>query len=118
MLMINRVLGTTLAAGALLLVGLTPASAQAATRQQSAPATAKDFYATGWAFYSQARALNNALTTGYGAANAAGYPTSECTTIHQWLWPTVAAGQPVRWNAEVEIECTAPAAAGTTGHLS
>ncbi|MFI9275765.1 hypothetical protein ACIGXM_34450 [Kitasatospora sp. NPDC052896] len=117
MLMINRVLGTTLAAGALLLVGLTPASAQAVTPQQAAPGSTQDFYATGWAFYSQAVALNNATTAVYGGANAAGYPSSECTTIGRWLWPTVAAGEPVRWNSEVEIQCTAPAAASATAHL-
>ncbi|GAA1934401.1 hypothetical protein [Kitasatospora viridis] len=105
MLTLNRVLGTSLAAGALLLVGLAPAASA-----QAAPGTTGDYYATGWAFYSQTAALNNATNAVYNYANTQGFPSTECTTTSQQLWPTVAVGQPVRWNAKVQIHCAAPSA--------
>ncbi|GAA1990636.1 hypothetical protein [Kitasatospora viridis] len=106
MLTTNRVLAAALAAGALLLLGVTPASARAAAPRQAAPGSTQDFYGTGWSLLYQG-ALGNATAAADSAANSAGYPSSGCTQVNQWVSYTLA--RPIRWNAEVELQCTAAA---------
>ncbi|MFE9422252.1 hypothetical protein ACFYNO_04715 [Kitasatospora sp. NPDC006697] len=95
---LKRALGTTLAAGALLLtVGALPASAQAATTSQVFPATA----------FSASPYLSNssAINIAYAHAAAAGYTVAtQCTLTHP---PIAYRITPTLWQSNAVVTCTA-----------
>ncbi|MDH6113820.1 hypothetical protein P3T36_005668 [Kitasatospora sp. MAP12-15] len=115
MTVLNRLLGTALATGALLLAGgVLPTAAQAATPQQA------DYggYATAT---SPGGAEQAAYSHAYSAAAAAGFAQSQCLPLGlpsvdvinelavrpQMLpWPTV-------WEADVQVQCASAPVAGS-----
>ncbi|MDH6135599.1 hypothetical protein P3T37_005015 [Kitasatospora sp. MAA4] len=106
---INRLLGTALAAGALLLAAVTPAAAQPATVTPPPVAT---YYAYGLSAF-EAVAIEGATAGADQQANAAGFATSQCQQIGEWAAPSMIPGQPIHWNARVELLCKTPPPPGT-----
>jgi hypothetical protein len=98
MTVLNRVLGTTLAAGALLLtVGVLPAGAQTAVTGQ---ATFTGFSLGGASF----SADYGAYTRAYANAEAAGYTAAQC---HVSRGPFALMINPTLWEATAQVTCNA-----------
>ncbi|MFE9424705.1 hypothetical protein ACFYNO_17235 [Kitasatospora sp. NPDC006697] len=97
MTVLKRALGTTLAAGALLLtVGALPAGAQTAVTGQAS------FVGVAFAstpFVADLGAYNSA----FAKAKAAGYTTAQCTLAH----PVVATPLGTLWHASALVTCNA-----------
>ncbi len=122
MSVLNRLIGTTLAAGALVLSGVLPASAQAApvTAHRAAAATPVVADYSGYSTaYTAATAERQAFADAYSQALATGFPQSECSTLGV---PSVvpvnnslrARLQPsALWEADVQIQCATPPVTST-----
>ncbi|WP_042422048.1 hypothetical protein [Streptacidiphilus anmyonensis] len=98
MTVLKRALGTTLAAGALLLtVGALPASAQTAVTGQ------KVFVGNAFS-YSPYLSNTAAYNSAYAQATAAGYTTAQCSLTRA---PIAIRITPTIWQSSAQVTCNA-----------
>ncbi|MDH6580712.1 hypothetical protein [Kitasatospora sp. MAP5-34] len=113
MTVLNRLVGSALAAGALLLSGVTPASAQAPTAPKAVSTPSSAVYSGSSTYeYNDGVAFQDASANAYRTAVAAGFAPSNCRqsgeqdmAVRPFQW--------TMWLSTVEVQCTTTSIPGT-----